>query len=289
MRPKVFALSAAVALSGLVFSIAACVGGDVDPGSPGTTTPEGGNATPDAPANVDPDSGSGVDSSTCERCGGGDCIDLTKDPANCGACGKSCKSDAGVSFACVASKCGNEVVQVFGGYNQACVVLSEGSAWCWGSRAAGELGTVDPTPQPKPTKIALTDVAEVRGGERFLCARTTDGSVHCWGDNTHGVLGHAPGTDPGCTGTCSATPTKVVFPNNAKIAGITAGLWSVCARTEGANGGDVYCWGDKFGGITGDTSAAVGAIQPAPVKIAFFATGRLLWPPGLVKTASKST
>lgn len=255
MRTKLFALSAAVALTGAVGSIAACVG-DEPGASPGTTTPEAGGPT-DAPVNVTPDADAP------------DAADTGAD-ADAATCPTSCTSDAGVTFACVQGKCGNEVIRVVGGYNHDCVVLLDGSAWCWGTRDKGELGTIDATPEPKPTKIALTDVAEVRLGNHFMCARTSGGDVYCWGDNTHGVLARQPGSDPGCSGTCSATPVKIAFPNNAKMAGITTGEFGVCARTQGATGGDVYCWGDKFGGITGDTSAAVGAIETTPTKIGTF-------------------
>jgi alpha-tubulin suppressor-like RCC1 family protein len=263
-----------VASAGAVVVLTApgCVGDSAD--APSTPTDDGGPAadvatTPDSPTGA-PDGG-GSDAATCERCGGEACVDLTSDPKSCGACGESCTSDAGVAFACVASKCGNEVVQVASGFTSNCVVLLEGSLWCWGSQSAGELGTVDPTPQPIPTKIAITDVAEARLGENFVCARKRDGSVWCWGSNVFGVLGHAPGTDPGCSGSCAPTPTKIAFPGNVKIAQLSAGYGTVCARTEGTNGGDVYCWGNAFGGITGDASVALGAIQPTPTKISVFA------------------
>lgn len=71
-----------------------------------------------------------------------------------------------------------------------CVIATDGSGWCWGSDAAGELGD---------GKLATSDVAvpvslvngtldAIATGSSHTCAITL-GRMLCWGDNTLGQLG----------------------------------------------------------------------------------------------------
>lgn len=166
------------------------------------------------------------------------------------------------------------VVQVSAGNHNACAVLSDGSLYCWGATSNGQLGTIEATPITTPTKMPFIDVVEASIGGGFICARETDGTVWCIGANDDAAVGVAPVANAACGGAaCVTTPNKVTLP--AKAAKLSAGYATVCVHTvpaPGATGGDVYCWGDAFAGITGDVTAAVGSVQPVPTKIATFSS-----------------
>jgi alpha-tubulin suppressor-like RCC1 family protein len=167
----------------------------------------------------------------------------------------------------------------------ACAVKANGSVWCWGANDVAQLG-VEPSAvdlkcasgtahcNDVPQKIALMDDAlAVATGQDFACAVRADHSVWCWGGNDLGQLGHATGdancTKAGVTVPCNATPQKVIFPAGVSIASVSTGWGIGCARTEGAGGGDVYCWGNN-GHSTVGLSEDAGVVIPVPHKIGIF-------------------
>ncbi|MCU0675581.1 MAG: hypothetical protein MUE69_22660 [Myxococcota bacterium] len=74
----------------------------------------------------------------------------------------------------------------------ACVVSEDGEIWCWGSNAAGQLGTgVDAGPSTAMPRRALGDgYVEVHAAADRTCGLRADGSLWCWGrgDGTPRVL-----------------------------------------------------------------------------------------------------
>ncbi|MDW8247386.1 MAG: hypothetical protein RMJ84_12520, partial [Sandaracinaceae bacterium] len=69
-----------------------CGGGD---GGGGGNAQDGGRTDAwhggmDAPADASPTPDAPQPDAFCERCGGGTCVDLMRDPQNCGACGRRC-------------------------------------------------------------------------------------------------------------------------------------------------------------------------------------------------------
>jgi alpha-tubulin suppressor-like RCC1 family protein len=259
MPTRLLGLGVLTAVTAGIALLAACVG-DAAGGDAGAADASDSSAQTET----------GQDGGGCDGgsvCGSA-CVDPKSDPHNCGGCGVTCASDAGAVYACVQGACGNKAVQVSTGYYGACALLLDGTVWCWGRQAAGETGKVDPSPTPVPAKIAIDSVVEVRTGREFACARKSDGTVWCWGDNQAGMLGHAPGTDPACAGTCSPTPVQIALP--AKAAQLSASFLTACALTQGATGGDVYCWGDSFAGILGGGTPDAGSIGPTPKKIPVF-------------------
>lgn len=104
------------------------------------------------------------------------------------------------------------VVDVSGGAQFACALVTGGAVTCWGSDIHGSLGTTDSGATCQlPTQVAgLTGVTKIGVGIFHVCAVKNDNSVWCWGYNDVGQTGHDPITDPNCgTTKCSPTPTKV--------------------------------------------------------------------------------
>ena len=91
-----------------------------------------------------------------------------------------------------------------------CAVLADGSAWCWGSDVAGELGNGAPLAQSRtPVRVALPPgrrATTVSAGGGHSCAILDDGTASCWGANNFGQLG-----DNGLE-SMQAAPVPVALP-----------------------------------------------------------------------------
>jgi alpha-tubulin suppressor-like RCC1 family protein len=146
---------------------------------------------------------------------------------------------------------GSDVVQVSAGEAFTCAVKGDGSAWCWGSNAAGQLGNGKWADTLVPTLVSglASMVAQMVVGTEHSCARKTDGTVWCWGY-----------LNTGSTPRLSNTPEQVAgFAGNATS--VAAGESHNCALKAD---GTVWCWGDNFGGQLGNGSL-VGSSAPAQV------------------------
>lgn len=135
-------------------------------------------------------------------------------------------------------------VEITARANTTCARLSDGRVQCWGDGMYGQLGIdipVAPMYSTVPLVVAgVTSAQEVVLGDDFACARRTDGVVLCWGSDGLGQLGDGPG------GTARVTPAPTsAMPPAVELA---AAAGHACARTMT---GDVYCWGDNFGGQGG--------------------------------------
>jgi len=255
-------LFASLALGGAAL-VAACVGDE--PAGPGA----GGGADSGSDAVTDGAGGDGSTADSCASattCGADTCVDLKTDPAHCGTCDVSCKNSAGTPFACVQSVCGNKVAQLSAGRRASCVLLLDGSVWCWGQQVDGETGQVSALLTPVPQKVAgLPTIVAVHSASSNSCAIDTNGDVWCWGDNRAGQLAQTIGTEPECGGNCNHTPQKVTLPE--KTAQITGSNETMCVRTVPGN---VYCWGRNEANILGQGTDPM-ATHATPLKIPVFA------------------
>jgi alpha-tubulin suppressor-like RCC1 family protein len=134
-----------------------------------------------------------------------------------------------------------------GGYFTCAVKNADGTIWCWGQNAYGQVGTGSmATPILTPMQVAVPgNVAEVGLGGSHACASTL-GSVWCWGFNLKGELG------TGSNGN-SATPIKIgALDANGVASNFTIHLAlrgeTSCAITSG---GTIRCWGDNDYGQLG--------------------------------------
>ncbi len=130
----------------------------------------------------------------------------------------------------------------------ACAVAN-GTAYCWGYGAGGELGNGAAGGNPTDTPVAVVGVSNaisVSIGSVTGCAATNVGDVWCWGDNTTGQLGN------GTVGGSQATPARV---NVANASAVSTGMQQTCAITSSG----LMCWGSV--GL-GD-----GGILPTPTLV----------------------
>ena len=152
------------------------------------------------------------------------------------------------------------------GSNHTCGV-SNGSAYCWGSNAHGELGTnasiatCNPPTRESAVPCSLAPVraelpeglVSVTAGDGFSCGLTVAGHGYCWGRNEWGQLGNGGFTDP---------PAATLVTGSLSFQSLTAGGSHVCGRTIG---GAVYCWGRGTEGQLGNGGKVSSAV---PVRVA---------------------
>lgn len=122
-----------------------------------------------------------------------------------------------------------------------CALDADGTAYCWGSNWAGQLGDGTTEDRTSPTAVAGGHhFVAVTGGSYHTCAVTVDGRAYCWGDNSLGELGN--GSTNG-----ARTPYEVSF--GSPFVAIDAGWYHTCGLTAD---GRAYCWGDNGYGQLGD-------------------------------------
>src|SRR5256712_140857 len=135
------------------------------------------------------------------------------------------------------------VTVVTGGYHT-CALLGDGTMWCWGRNAQGQLGDGTASTacahttglcSPIPVRVGgITSPLSITAGCRHPCALLGDGTVRCWGRNLEGELGDG-------TTTSSSTPVRVggITSSAVAIAAGHGGLHTCALLSDGS----VKCWG----------------------------------------------
>lgn len=193
-------------------------------------------------------------------------------------------------------------LSISAGASHTCAIAQNGTAFCWGSNASGELGTGSAAPAFEPVQVSsatgLAGALAISAGDRFTCALRGTGAAMCWG--RAGRLGGAAGQsavpvdaqsqatyggldaggevacaiepavqraacwgDPTRVGSASATGTAPTRVQlDVDLASVSAGGTSACALTVT---GLARCWGANGGGQLGDGSSAGESRVPVPV------------------------
>jgi alpha-tubulin suppressor-like RCC1 family protein len=140
----------------------------------------------------------------------------------------------------------------------ACVVLSDGTARCWGKNVDGQLGNGESGLAEAPLAVVATlgGVVRVATGSRASCALTSSGLIACWGANDKGQLASSGGASP--------TPTFIGALPDAR--GVALGYDFGCAvQTSGV----ASCWGDGARGQLGaGVAVPAGSANPQALPLA---------------------
>ena len=125
-----------------------------------------------------------------------------------------------------------------------CAVLTDNSAWCWGSNSRGQLGNGTTTSSASPVKVSLADVRSIDVGDLHTCAVTTANSVWCWGSNSSHQLGRRS----------TRRRTLPQFVPTVSVKSVATGGAFTCIVTSG---GRVQCWGrNEYGQLSRPAGAS---------------------------------
>ena len=136
------------------------------------------------------------------------------------------------------------VTEVASGGKHTCVIVTDGSIFCWGYNWAGQLGdgtntdSLEPVPVVMPSGVTALSIT---AGSTHTCAIMDDGSAYCWGSDENGQLGDATSGSGGYSGNQN-TPSPVAIPTGRTVSQLDAGSAYNCAILDD---GSAYCWGYK--------------------------------------------
>ncbi len=127
------------------------------------------------------------------------------------------------------------------GGHHSCGIRADGTLWCWGNSASGQLGHGATWSGGSPVQVGTqTDWKSVSVGDEQTCGIRAGGTLWCWGDNSSGELGD---------GTTTERHSPVQVGSSAEWAAVDVAQRSTCAvKTDGT----LWCWGDNNYGQLGD-------------------------------------
>ena len=145
--------------------------------------------------------------------------------------------------------------RIVGGGAHTCALTGDGSAYCWGNNAAGQLGDNSTENRTAPAAVATAQkFVGIAAGANHTCGVTSGGSAFCWGSNDRGQLGDG-------TVVNRSQPTTVTGGLNFGL--ITAGGFRIGHTCGLTNTGVAFCWGDNERGQLGGGNSDVAA-HPTP-------------------------
>ncbi|MBK8998449.1 MAG: hypothetical protein IPM35_22240 [Myxococcales bacterium] len=146
------------------------------------------------------------------------------------------------------------VREVAAGNGFSCALLESGSARCWGTNHAGQLGAGFASLEDSPSPLAVVDLSaeSLFAGWDYTCALRASDTLACWG------AGEQLGT--------GAALEKATSPVNVSLNDVTyaaAGVNHACALTSD---GKLWCWGRGSDGQLG-VAADGDEVLLAPVLV----------------------
>jgi len=134
-------------------------------------------------------------------------------------------------------------------------LLSDGTAYAWGSNTYGQLGTGDRVARSSPTLVLggykFEQVTSTSNSNFF--GLTSDGTAYAWGYNFVGQLGIGSVFD-------SSSPTLVL--GGLKFKQINLASNTIFGLL---NNGTLYAWGSSTFGLLGNNTSAPSMSSPIPV------------------------
>ena len=151
------------------------------------------------------------------------------------------------------------VSAISSGSVHSCALKTDGTVWCWGYNAYGQVGDPSLLDALAPVQVSgLTGIRSIASGGYHSCAITADLGAKCWGQNQYGELGDGTLVD-------SATPVDVAGLTG--VASMTGGFYHTCAVT---GGGAALCWGSNNTAAIGDGTTTN---RPTPVGVTGLSSG----------------
>jgi hypothetical protein len=143
-----------------------------------------------------------------------------------------------------------------------CAVKSDGTAWCWGRNAFGQLGDGSRTDRFVPVQVAQDDLGRSFGGVTDMCtsrsstcARKSDGTLWCWGSGQQ------------------LLPRRLA--EDVAPGGLACGEQHTCYVDDDAH---VWCFGANGHGQLGINTGGVAVVAPQQVPgveaVSFVNAGR---------------
>jgi hypothetical protein len=136
------------------------------------------------------------------------------------------------------------VADVALGVDYACALRTDGTVWCWGSNAHGQLGDDTPARRDAPRPVpGIAGALHLAAGYFHTCivsGRSYETAFTCWGDGDKGQLGDGASGRGGWRGAAVSL---------YRSTGLAAGNAFTCAA-----GDAVECWGANGLGQLGDGS-----------------------------------
>jgi alpha-tubulin suppressor-like RCC1 family protein len=203
---------------------------------------------------------------------------LTRDFRKVASDGGSAQVPADASLSCddALGICAKDVAA---GGEFSCAVARDGKVFCWGSDAAGQLGSgatptavrprridVFSTVGPDPAKVG--DGVGVDAKHEYACAWSTAGDTSCWGAENYGRLGRGGSDfDPHYPGPVTLAAGGLL--DDARL--MRLGDFTACALRNAS----VACWGGNEYGQLGPTATDPLRAEdvPFPAGVVGIATG----------------
>ena len=153
---------------------------------------------------------------------------------------------------------GKTVTALSVGDTHACVIASDGNAYCWGNNANGQLGDSQvcgtgnclvPVAVSKAVALSGKTVLSISAGGLHTCAIASDNLAYCWGNNATGQLGDNSTTQRTVPAAVNTSATSAL--NGKTVLSISASRYHTCTI---ASDNLAQCWGGNTSGALGDNS-----------------------------------
>ena len=147
-------------------------------------------------------------------------------------------------------------------YQNSAAIKTDGTLWCWGSNASGQIGdnTITSRSSPVQTIAFGTNWKQAACGALYMAAVKNDGTLWCWGVNSNGCLGD------NTTLSKSSPVQTVTFASNWKQVSCGDNTVNTYAtKTDGT----LWCWGSNNSGQLGDNTVTD---KSSPVQTVAYGT-----------------
>ena len=129
-----------------------------------------------------------------------------------------------------------------------CVLMEQGSVWCWGTNSYEQLGNYSASSSSSvPVGVDLPEgrfATSINSATHHTCAVLDDGSMYCWGRYANFNMGSRGAS----TGANIQTPEEVLLPRHLDVVSMDIGSNHGCALMSDAS---LWCWGRNTEGEVG--------------------------------------